>query len=158
MRILGSMIIVSCTCACRGLNIVRLVSSYLRVLLKNIYNPEFNNMNIESRVDQTHLEQEHIKFKVWTFKPSRSNRASSEATRSFTLYPVADPDLELRGTPVLICLPCWPFSLQSFLLFLPKIRGAGPPGPSPRCATGTVCDAINLDISRHSWVQIIELG
>ena len=29
---------------------------------------------------------------------------------------------------VLIYLPCWPFSLQSFLLFLPKIRGEGP-GP-----------------------------
>ena len=38
---------------------------------------------------------------------------------------VADPDLELRGRggggwAVLIFLPCWPFSLQSFLLFYPK--------------------------------------
>ena len=51
------------------------------------------------------------------------------------LFAVADPDLELwggGGGAVLIYLPCWPFSLQSFLLFLPKIRGgAGPPGPLP---------------------------
>ena len=26
----------------------------------------------------------------------------------------------------MIYLPCWPFSLQSFLLFLPKIRGVMP--------------------------------
>ena len=46
--------------------------------------------------------------------------------------PVVDPDLEIRGGPVLIYLPCRPFSLQSFLHFLPKIRGgAGPPGPLP---------------------------
>ena len=33
-----------------------------------------------------------------------------------------------------------PFSLQSFLLFLPKIRGRGPapPGPSPRSATDKI--------------------
>ena len=37
------------------------------------------------------------------------------------------------GGPVFIFLPCWPFSLQSFLLFLPKIRGSG---PSPRSVTG----------------------
>ena len=59
----------------------------------------------------------------------------------FHTLPVADPDLELRGGgggAVLIYLPCPPFSLQSFLLFLPKIRGGpGPPGPSPRSATGT---------------------
>ena len=53
--------------------------------------------------------------------------------------PVADPDLELRGLGrggggvVLIYLPCRPFSLQSFLLFLPKIRRT--PGPLPRSAT-----------------------
>ena len=37
---------------------------------------------------------------------------------------MADPDLELRGggAAVLIFLPCWPLSLQSFLLFLPKVR------------------------------------
>ena len=41
---------------------------------------------------------------------------------------MAHPDLELRGKggggggPVLIYLSCWPCSLQSFLLFLPKIR------------------------------------
>ena len=57
------------------------------------------------------------------------------------LVTVADPDLELRGggggNPVLTYLPCRPFSLQSFLLFLPKIRGGpGPPGSSPRSATG----------------------
>ena len=51
---------------------------------------------------------------------------------------VADPDLELRGRGgggylVLIYSPCWRFSLQSFLLFLLKIRRA--PGPSPRSAT-----------------------
>ena len=34
------------------------------------------------------------------------------------LYPVADPDLEPAGG--LIYLPCWPFSLLSFLLFYPK--------------------------------------
>ena len=39
---------------------------------------------------------------------------------------MADPDLELkRGGAVLIYLPCRPFSLQSFLLFSPKIRGGG---------------------------------
>ena len=52
-----------------------------------------------------------------------------------THWPVADPDLELRGGSVLIYLPCRPFSLQSFLLFLPKISGrgpgAGPPTPPP---------------------------
>ena len=38
---------------------------------------------------------------------------------------MADLDLELRGGgPVLIYLPCWPFSLQSFLLFYPK-QGVG---------------------------------
>ena len=52
------------------------------------------------------------------------------------IEPVADPDLELRGGgggAVLIYLPCRPFSLQSFLLFSPKIRGngVGPPGPLP---------------------------
>ena len=50
---------------------------------------------------------------------------------------MADPDLELRGVggAVLIFLPCWSFSLQSFL-FLPKIRGGGGPGhSSPRSAT-----------------------
>ena len=51
------------------------------------------------------------------------------------------PDLELGGGgggagAVLIYLPCRPFSLQSFLLFLLKIRGGpGPPGPSPRSAS-----------------------
>ena len=56
---------------------------------------------------------------------------------------MADPNLELRGEEgedggggggaVLIFLPCWPFSLQSFLLFLLKIRGGGggPPLDSP---------------------------
>ena len=46
--------------------------------------------------------------------------------------PVADPDLELMGGgggggkgAVLIYLPCWPFSLQPFNLFLPKITGEG---------------------------------
>ena len=41
---------------------------------------------------------------------------------------VADPDLELReggggGGAVLIYLPCWPFSLQSFLLFFTQNKG-----------------------------------
>ena len=71
----------------------------------------------------------------------------------FLTASVADPDLELReggggvGGPVLIYLPCRPFSLQSFLLFLPKIRGggAGPPGPSPRSATVLVdCSQLRL--------------
>ena len=50
---------------------------------------------------------------------------------------VADPNLELhvRGGggsgAVLISLPCWPFSLQSFLLFLPN-KGVE---ASPRSAT-----------------------
>ena len=48
---------------------------------------------------------------------------------------VADPDLELRGGGLDFYLPWRPFSLQSFLLFLPKIRGPGPLGPSPRSAT-----------------------
>ena len=53
---------------------------------------------------------------------------------------MADPDLELRGGGgwVLIYSPYWPFSLRSFLLFLLKIRGTGPPGPSPRSATGNI--------------------
>ena len=52
---------------------------------------------------------------------------------------VADPDLELRGCGgvVLIYLPYWLSSLLSFLRFLPKIRGAGPPGLSLRSATDT---------------------
>ena len=38
---------------------------------------------------------------------------------------VADPDLELRGRPVFIYLPCWRlFTLRSYL-FLPKISGEG---------------------------------
>ena len=36
-----------------------------------------------------------------------------------------------KEVPVLIFLPCWPFSLQSFLLFLPKIRGGGNPPRAP---------------------------
>ena len=52
---------------------------------------------------------------------------------------VADPDLELKGGSagggrvVLIYLQCWLFSLQSFLLFLPKIAGGPghPPDPPP---------------------------
>ena len=69
-----------------------------------------------------------------------------------TCLAVADPDLELRGWwggggAVLIYLSCRPFSLQSFLLFLPKIGGGG---PSPRSATvllqqgGNVKHGINL--------------
>ena len=50
------------------------------------------------------------------------------------------------GGSVLIYLPCWPFSLKSFLLFLPKIKGGGEgarsPGPSPRSATGIY---VNVD-------------
>ena len=57
---------------------------------------------------------------------------------------VADPDLEVHvrggggggfggGGQVLIYLPWGPFSFQSFLLFLPKIKGGG--GSSPRSAT-----------------------
>ena len=48
--------------------------------------------------------------------------------------PVANPDLELKGEGggggarfVLLVLPG--FSFLSFLLFLPKIRGGGSPGP-----------------------------
>ena len=55
-------------------------------------------------------------------------------------HSVADPDLELRGVGggvVLIYLPYWLSSLLSFLRFLPKIRGAGPPGLSLRSATDT---------------------
>ena len=52
---------------------------------------------------------------------------------------VADPDLELKGgsagggRAVLIYLHCWLFSLQSFVLFLPKIAGGPghPPDPPP---------------------------
>ena len=51
-------------------------------------------------------------------------------------FTVADPDLELRGgggggVCVLVYLPCWPLSLQSFLLFLPKIRGGRRPRAPP---------------------------
>ena len=36
------------------------------------------------------------------------------------------------GGAVLICLPCWPSSLQSFLpFFQPKIKGGPGPGPGP---------------------------
>ena len=59
---------------------------------------------------------------------------------------MADTELEIgsgggggRGVGmVLIFLPCWPFSVQSFLPFMPKIRGghAASLGPSPRSATG----------------------
>ena len=53
-----------------------------------------------------------------------------------SLVSVADPDLELRGRGggggFLIYLPCWPFFLRSFLLFLAKIKGVpGSPGPLP---------------------------
>ena len=56
---------------------------------------------------------------------------------------MADPDLELRegGGAVLTFLSCWPFSLQLFLFFLPKIRGGGGPGPlgpSPGSASADV--------------------
>ena len=51
------------------------------------------------------------------------------------LLTVADPDLELSGGggggAVLIYLPWWPFSFQSFLLFLPKIRGDRTPRAPP---------------------------
>ena len=40
---------------------------------------------------------------------------------------------EDRGGAVLIYLPWQPFSLQSFLLFLPKVRGGG--GGSPLRST-----------------------
>ena len=50
---------------------------------------------------------------------------------------MVEPDVELRGRGVLMYLPCWRFSLLSFLLFPPKIMGGGgvggtwPPGPLP---------------------------
>ena len=50
---------------------------------------------------------------------------------STVLYSVADSDLELGWGGVLIYLLRWPFSLQSFLLFLTKIRGGGPPRAPP---------------------------
>ena len=59
-------------------------------------------------------------------------------------YPVADPDLELRRGPGFDLLALLPFSLLSFLLFLPKIRrGLRPPGPSPRSATATILYSSN---------------
>ena len=49
---------------------------------------------------------------------------------------VADPDLKLKGRgAVLIYLPCWLFSLLSFLLFFTKNKGGGG-GSSPRSTTG----------------------
>ena len=51
---------------------------------------------------------------------------------------VADPELELRGRGggvggggFDLYLPCWLFSLLSFFLFLPKVRGPGTPWPLP---------------------------
>ena len=71
---------------------------------------------------------------------------------------MADPDLELSGGAVLIYLPWRPFSFQSFLLFLPKIRGGGGGGrASPRSATGTHTIAsklTNITIKMHSTVVI----
>ena len=69
----------------------------------------------------------------------------------------ADPDLELRGGPVLIYLPWRPFSLQSFLLFLPKIRGGGGGGAGPQalsldpplCMTDQ--EKKTLSISDYAW-------
>ena len=56
---------------------------------------------------------------------------------------MADPELELKGGGggggclVLIYLPCWPFSLPSFLLFLLKITGGpGPPLDPPLILIG----------------------
>ena len=55
---------------------------------------------------------------------------------------VVYPDLELRGRRGWVYLPCVLFFLLSFLLFLPKIRGASP-GPSPRSTTAlVVCRAL----------------
>ena len=51
---------------------------------------------------------------------------------------MADPDLELRGgggggreEAVLIFLPCWPFSLQSFLLVTQNKGGPRDPPLDP---------------------------
>lgn len=70
-------------------------------------------------------------------RPSREN---NKTTSSLHLHKesdynaVADPDLELKGGGgvALIYFPVWPFSLQSFLLFLNQNKGGGgPPGPLP---------------------------
>ena len=56
---------------------------------------------------------------------------------------MADPDLELKGSGdwgggggwMLSYLPCWPFLLLSFIIFLPKIMGGG---GSPRSVTDPI--------------------
>ena len=66
---------------------------------------------------------------------------------------VADRDLEGGGGggPVLIYLPCRPFSLQSFLLFFTQNKGGGarPPGPLPRSATENTTLGILADIFHY---------
>ena len=75
---------------------------------------------------------------VSTWNLTSSLSQSLNAVTDFSLTrSVVDPDLELRGEGGgggeggRSYLPCWPLSLQSFLLFLPKIRGPLALGPLP---------------------------
>ena len=51
------------------------------------------------------------------------------------MYSVADPDLELRGVGGFAC-PAGFFFLLRFFFSNQNRRSLGPPGPSPRSATG----------------------
>ena len=81
-----------------------------------------NNLNKRVFYQSSFSISDSYRYRLFQTKLSYVNTVENSA---------ADQDLEPRGgRAVLIYLPWWLFSLLSFLLSLPKIRGAGQPGPS----------------------------
>ena len=70
---------------------------------------------------------------------------------TFSDYSARSRPLTKRGGLVLIYLPCWLFSLLSFLGFLPKIRGV----PSLRSASGL--SFILYDVMYTTCMMFIDL-
>ena len=87
--------------------------------------------------------------KLWTLYVKTFILLWKSRGKNFSV--VADPDLELRGPEgggggldLLALLACLPSSLQSFLVFLPKIREGGrgsrapPLDPPLQCSTSVI--------------------
>ena len=82
---------------------------------------------------------EHPSF-LYGRPPGGMHRLPPRINPSIVYFAVADPDLELRGGPVLIYLPWRPFSRQSFLLFFTQNKGGGPAPRAPPLDPPLFCD------------------